>query len=201
MKWIGLTGGIGSGKSTVAALLRERGLEVIDADAMARLAVSPGSETLRKIVQVFGPDILSADGTLNRRELGDQVFKDSKLLLALEQIVHPRVQELTQTKRAELVARGVSMAFYDVPLLYEKKMEGQFDSVVVVSSGEEQQIERVMIRSAVSREEVVRRIAAQMRLSEKVKKAQFVIHNDRDMSHLRAQVDELLKKLNYQPQE
>ncbi len=201
MKWIGLTGGIGSGKSTVAALLRERGLEVIDADAMARLAVSPGSETLRKIVQVFGPDILSADGTLNRRELGDQVFKDSKLLLALEQIVHPRVQELTQTKRAELVARGVSMAFYDVPLLYEKKMEGQFDSVVVVSSGEEQQIERVMIRSAVSREEVVRRIAAQMRLSEKVKKAQFVIHNDRDMSHLRVQVDELLKKLNYQPQE
>lgn len=201
MKWIGLTGGIGSGKSTVAALLREKGLEVIDADAMARMAVSPGSETLRKIVQVFGPDVLNEDGSLNRRTMSDQVFKDSKLLLALEQIVHPRVQELTQKKRAELAAAGAVMAFYDVPLLYEKKMDGQFDSVVVVASGEDQQIERVMMRSAITRDEVVRRIAAQMRLSEKVKRADFVIHNDRDVLHLRQQVDDLLKKLNYQPQE
>ena len=195
MKWIGLTGGIGSGKSTVAAMLREKGLEVVDADAMARLAVSPGSETLKKIVQAFGPEVLNEVGELNRRKLGDQVFKDSKLLLALEQIVHPRVQELTRIKREELEKRGLHLAFYDVPLLYEKKMQSQFDFIVVVSSAEELQIERVMNRSSISRDEVVRRIAAQMRLSEKVKMANFVIYNDRDLSHLRQQVDELLQKL------
>lgn len=195
MKWIGLTGGIGSGKSTVAVILREKGLAVIDADEMARLAVSPGTETLLKIVRAFGPEILNEDGSLNRRALADLVFKDSKLLLALEQIIHPKVQELTQKKRQELAASGAKVAFYDVPLLYEKKLEKQFDAVVVVSSGEEQQIERVMIRSAISREEVRRRIASQMLLSEKVKKANFVIHNDRDINHLRSQVDQLLSQL------
>lgn len=195
MKWMGLTGGIGSGKSTVAAILREKGFAVIDADEMARLAVSPGSDTLQKIVRVFGPEILNPDGSLNRRALGDLVFQDSKLLLELEQIVHPKVQELTQQKRQELEAGGSKAAFYDVPLLYEKKLEKQFDAIVVVSSGEEQQIERVMIRSAISREEVRRRIATQMQLAEKVKKADFVIHNDRDMAHLRAQVDQLIARL------
>jgi len=195
MKWIGLTGGIGSGKSTVAAILREKGLAVIDADEMARLAVSPESDTLKKIVRVFGPEILSESGELNRRALADLVFKDSKLLLELEQIIHPKVQELTQKKRQDLEASGAKVAFYDVPLLYEKRLEKQFDAVVVVSSGEEQQIERVMIRSAISREEVRRRIASQMQLAEKVKKANFVIHNDRDMDHLRAQVDQLILKL------
>lgn len=195
MKWIGLTGGIGSGKSTVATILRAMGFVVIDADEMARLAVRPGSEVLRKVVQVFGPDVVTEDGSLNRKIVGERVFRDSNLLQELEKIVHPRVQELTQAKRAELAAAGVAMAFYDVPLLYEKKLESQFDAVVVVSSNEEQQINRVMARNSVSREEVQRRIAVQMRLEEKMKRTSFVIYNDRDLPHLRAQVEAIVKKL------
>lgn len=199
MLWIGLTGGLGSGKSTVAQLLRDRGVNVIDADEMARLAVGPGSKGLDQIVQKFGTDVQSPDGSLNRAALAEIVFGDSVKLAELEAIIHPVVRELTAAARAKAEAAGAKIAFYDVPLLYEKNMSDQFDAVVVVNSGLEVQIERAMSRDGFTRDQVLARVNSQLPLAEKVRRADFVIQNTGAMSDLIPQVETLLKKFAGSP--
>src|SRR3954471_3696068 len=115
----GLTGGIGSGKSTVSALLRERGVPVVDADELAREAVAVGSDGLREVVAAFGPDVLGPDGNLDRKQLGALVFSDPEARKRLNSITHPRVRQLSQRRFAELERQGVALAGYDVPLLFE----------------------------------------------------------------------------------
>ena len=196
MKWIGLTGGIASGKSRVANLLRDHGLQVIDADELARRAVQKGSPGLKAVVQLFGSDILNEDGELNREKLGRIVFSDVAKRTQLEKIVHPLIQELRASERRRLEQNENEVAFYDVPLLFEKKMESEFDSVILVYSRPEIQRQRLRERDGLSEGEIEQRISAQMPIDEKLKLANYVILNNSSMADLKANVESVLRELN-----
>lgn len=201
MKWIGLTGGMGTGKSTVAGLLRKRGLPVVDADLIAREVVEPGTSGLEEIVKVFGRGVLDQNGRLDRKRLGQIVFGDSRRLSQLETILHPRIRTAVDLSRAKFESLGHKIAFYDVPLLFEKKMEDLFDSVIVVSCNPNNQVSRIQSRTGLSLEEIEARIKAQMNLAEKCRRATYVLQNDSSLEDLKKAVDKLLIDLNYQPQE
>lgn len=191
----GLTGGIGSGKSSVAALLRERGVPVVDADELAREVVAPGSSGLGQVVAAFGPEMLAEDGSLDRKRLGSLVFADGELRKRLNAITHPLVRKLSQQRFAELARRGVTLAGYDVPLLFEVGLDAAFRPIVVVAASEAKQLERVAGRDGLAAEAVRARIAAQLPLDEKKKRADFVLENDGTLAELAAQVELLLPKL------
>ncbi len=195
MKWIGLTGGLGTGKSTVAEILRQKGYVVIDADEMARLAVAPGSQTLTKVLDHFGVDLVGADGKLDRKKLGSIVFADTRRLLELEALVHPAVKKLTLENRTKAEDSGHQVAFYDVPLLFEKNMEKDFTAIVVVTATRENQIDRATARDALGREEVLRRLANQLPVEEKVKRGGFVIENNGSRAELQKKVEQVLGEL------
>lgn len=195
MKWIGLTGGMGSGKSTVAQLLRERGCAVVDADVLARKALEKDSPGLKLVVKEFGPKIQTKGGELDRKVMADLVFGSRENLLKLEKIVHPIVRDLANQERKKLEEKSENWAFYDVPLLFEKKMEDMFDFVVVVSSNSENQMQRLKKRNSWSETEISQRLAQQIPLAEKIKNADFLIHNDGSVADLKPQIDELLKSL------
>lgn len=196
MKWIGLTGGMGSGKSAVTALLRARGFTVIDADVVARKVVEPGTPGLAQVVQAFGPGVLNVEGELDRKKLAAQVFGKPDELRRLEMILHPLIQQKVADRRQEAAARGEALVFYDVPLLFEKNLGAQFDAVVVVWSTEAQQIERSMKRDGASREDVERRLSAQIPLAEKKLKADVLIDNSGTFESLPVRVDTALKALS-----
>jgi len=195
MKWIGLTGGIGTGKSTVAELLRKRGIQVVDADQLAREAVAKNSTGLRAVLKEFGPSIQTKDGELDRQAMAQLVFKSKENLAKLEQIVHPIVRRLADEKRRELEERGDKFAFYDVPLLFEKQMEPMFDYIVVVTAKEENQLQRLKKRNGWSESQIRDRIASQIPLKTKSEEAHFVIVNDGSIDHLEKQIDTLLKTI------
>ncbi|MGE0762725.1 MAG: dephospho-CoA kinase [Bdellovibrionales bacterium] len=195
MLWIGLTGGLGSGKSTVAKLLRELGYTVVDADEMARLAVGPNSEGLTKVLHQFGSHFQKPNGELDRKKLADLVFKDAEALKKLEAIVHPVVGRLTEERRLAAENRGEKVAFYDVPLLFEKNMQKRFAKIVVVDAPEELQISRTMAREGWGRKQVLQRLNSQMPLAEKTKQADFVVRNHGSLADLKMQVGELVNKL------
>ncbi|RYZ78766.1 MAG: dephospho-CoA kinase, partial [Proteobacteria bacterium] len=132
MKWIGITGGIASGKSTVTKLLRTLGFEVLDADQISHQVTQVHGPALVQIYKTFGEAVRNPDGSLNRQLLGSMVFGRVAELKKLEAILHPLVREKIAAERARLLARGESAVFYDVPLLYEKQMETDFDAVVLV---------------------------------------------------------------------
>lgn len=195
MKWIGLTGGIACGKSAVTTHLRSKGLVVIDADELAHLALSPGESSYTQIVNFFGPGILNSDSTISRKTLGSIVFADKAKLDFLEQSIHPWVQQETQKKRKALIDAGATMAFYDVPLLFEKNLQTQFDAVIVVACDEALQIERLQKRNGFTIEEAKKRIAAQMPIAEKIKKTPFVILNNGTLPELAKNTEAILAKL------
>lgn len=198
MKWIGLTGGLGSGKSTVARLLRTKGYPVIDADELAKDVVAAGTKGQREVVQEFGADVLLADGQLDRRALGRKVFGHPDRLLKLESIIHPLVQFEVETRRKAFASQGFRLAFYDVPLLFEKNIPG-FDAVVVVAAPEPLRRSRVAMRDGLGEEEILRRLASQLPMDVKEAKADHVLRNDGDLAHLEAQVDDLVLKLKEDP--
>lgn len=194
---VGLTGGIGSGKSEVARLLAERGAVVVDADALAREAVEPGTPGLAAVVEEFGPEVLASDGTLDRARLAAVVFADPERRAVLEAIVHPYVGRRSQ----HLVARagGDAVVVYDVPLLVEKQMQGDFDLVVVVDVSPETQVRRLAAERGMSADDVRSRIAAQSTRDERLAVADVVIDNDTDdpaRESLRGQVDALWEQLD-----
>jgi dephospho-CoA kinase len=194
MIWIGLTGGIGSGKSTVAQYLRQRGYQVIDADQLAHRALNPGTNTFQEIVEIFGKGILSKDGTVDRKKLGSMVFKDPTKLARLEFIVHPFVQLEAERERKKL-ATSQEFAFYDVPLLFEKKLEKKFDQIWVVALDPETQISRLKKRNSWSEEEIQSRISAQLPLSEKVARADVVIRNDGTLAELEERIEDVVAQM------
>ena len=160
---VGLTGGIASGKSVVAARLAEHGAVVVDADAIAREVVEPGTPALARIAEEFGPDVIAADGSLDRPALGAIVFADPAKLAVLNGITHPAVLELSQRRFAEAGAADPdAVVVYDVPLLSEVRGKAEFDVVVVVSAPEETRIERMVSLRGMSREEAERRIRSQV---------------------------------------
>ena len=195
-KIFGLTGGIGSGKSTVAGIFQELGAEIVDADHLARLAVAPGSPGLARIAETFGKDILLQDGTLDRPALGKLVFSDESKRKQLNAIVHPEVQRLALEAFQRLIEAGANFILYDVPLLYESKLESMFSEVVVVHVPRETQLQRVMKRDNLSEKEVEQRLAAQMSLDLKAEKADYLIDNSRTLEETREQVQALWSDWN-----
>jgi dephospho-CoA kinase len=193
---VGLTGGIGSGKSEVARLLAEHGAVVIDADALAREAVAPGTSGLAAVVEEFGADVLAPDGSLDRAKLGAVVFADAAQRAKLEAIVHPYVGQ----RSAELMADAAedAVVVYDVPLLAEKQLQDGFDVVVVVDVSAETQVRRLAATRGMPEAEVRARIAAQASREERIAVADVVIDNDTDdasRESLRRQVDDLWRRL------
>ena len=195
MKWIGLTGGIASGKSTAAALLRDQGLAVIDADALAREVVEPGTPGLQSVVRAFGPGILDSQGHLDRKALGKIAFGDLKKREELEAILHPLIQAETKLRRSSLEKKGAKVAFYDVPLLFEKDLAKGFDSVVLISCRRETQEARMRSRDQLTDQEIQNRLAAQWPLQKKEGLANYVIHNDGTKEELSSQISNLIKQI------
>ncbi|NLY71848.1 MAG: dephospho-CoA kinase [Clostridiales bacterium] len=190
MKLIGLTGGIGTGKSTVSEYLIELGYKVIDADKISREIVEPNSETLNKIAKEFGDEILLQDGSLNRKKLADIVFSDPDKKALLDSIMHTKIIDII-IERAKSYDNE-KFVFLDVPLLYETNMDELVDMVWVVDADEETRINRIMIRDKLTREQAIDRINNQMSQSEKVKKADYVIDNSGDKYTLYNQINNIL---------
>lgn len=187
---IGLTGGIASGKSTVSKYFKELGLEIVDADLVAK-EISNRKETIDKMVEVFGEDILDENGNLIREKIRELVFNNKEFLEKLNSIIHPKVMEYFKMKREE--NRGKKILIFDIPLLYETKMEKFCDKVIVVGLSKDKQIERVMERDKNSRELAEKIIKTQMSLEEKLKRADIVILNDGSLDDLKKRVEDVYK--------
>jgi dephospho-CoA kinase len=192
---VGLTGGIASGKSTVARAFSERGIPVIDADQLAREVVAPGSEGLAAIVETFGEEVLLPDGSLDRKGLGARVFADRSLLPQLNGIVHPLVGRLSAERIAAIDAASVPYAIYEAPLIVENGLHRAMRALIVVALEVPLQIERVMKRDSLGREEAENRIKAQAPLSKKLEAADYVIDNGQDLSTLFQRVDQVHQQL------
>ena len=191
---VALTGGIATGKTYVAARLREAGVAVVDADVLAREVVAPGTAGLAAIVKRFGEGILTSEGTLDRARLGEVVFQDAAARKDLEAIVHPAVRQRIEEFFERLPA-GTPFAVADIPLLYETGRAKEFDKVIVAAAPPETQIVRVMSRDHVSRQQAERRLAAQLPIASKVQKADFVIHTDGPHAETDTQVAAVVTKL------
>lgn len=190
--FFGLTGGIACGKSTVAARFREQGVQVIDADQVARQAVAPGTSGLTEIVKLFGEAVLRPDGTLDRAKLGAIVFGDEDKRRALNRILHPRIATRTMVLAQELAQRGEPLACYEAALLVENGMQDAFRPLVVVSAPEELQVKRTMERDGIDEKAALARIRAQMPVTEKVKVADHVIDTSGTMEETIRRADEVL---------
>jgi len=177
MMMIGLTGNIASGKSTVAHLFAARGATIIDADALSRRAVEPGTPALRSIVARWGTGVLSPDGSLDRAALRHVVFDRPDELEALNAIVHPEVGRLRDEEIAEASARGDRVVVCDIPLLFERRLADSFTRIVLVDAPRPIRLERLMRDRGLSQEEAVQMIAAQMPAELKRARADFVIEN------------------------
>jgi dephospho-CoA kinase len=194
MLLVGLTGGIGAGKSTVARLLAGHGAVVIDADDLARHAVVPGSEGFARVVEAFGEEILAADGTIDRRRLADVVFADADRRSQLEAIVLPAVAH-GFSQAIDAYRDTDRIVVYDVPLLAERGMEDLFDVVVVVVAGEDRRSQRLQRDRHLTHDEVRAREAAQMTDEERARVADVLVNNDGDPEALEPQVDRLWEQL------
>ena len=191
-----LTGGIASGKSTVAAMFRQLGAQVIDADVVARQVVGPGCQAWQEIVEYFGKDILLENNQINREQLAALVFASPEKRRILEQFIHPRV--IAEIERQEIQIRTVEPAqviIVDVPLLIEAGMHTNYATVLVVYVSESTQMQRLMMRDGLSEEEARQRIAAQMPLSEKRMYATYVITNEDTLEQTRRQVVDMYDML------
>jgi dephospho-CoA kinase len=185
----GLTGGIATGKSTVSNMLRRLGAEIIDADLLARQVVEPGQPAWREIVEEFGRDVLSTDGTLDRTKLGGIVFADPERRKRLEAITHPAIRARVRERVDELAARGFAgIVFYDAAILIEALGHQDMDRIVVVMTDEATQVARLRGRDGTDDGQGRRKIASQMPLAEKVKLADYVIDNSSDREATAEQV-------------
>jgi dephospho-CoA kinase len=173
---VGLTGGVATGKSTVAAMLKRCGAIVVDADELARDVVAPGKPAWREIVKKFGHDTLNADRSINRQALGAIVFRNRAKRRQLERIIHPRVaQEQLRLTRAAAKKNPHAVVIYDVPLLFEAGIDKRVDKTIVVTADRETQIARLRKRNGLTRAEALRRIKSQMPLAIKVVRADYVL--------------------------
>ncbi|GIO39334.1 dephospho-CoA kinase [Paenibacillus antibioticophila] len=188
---IGLTGGIATGKSTVSQMLVARGAALIDADVVARRIMEPGHPVLAKVVERFGETVLLADGQLNRKRLGEIVFSDPVERKALEDITHPAIR---REMKAELEAlereNPERLVVADIPLLYESGLENLYEKIMVVYVPRSLQLERLMQRDALTVQEAELRLAAQMDIEEKRRRADILIDNSRSYEETESQIDD-----------
>lgn len=193
MTQVGLTGGIGSGKSEVARRFAARGAVLIDSDVLAREVVAPGTDGLAAVVAEFGEGVVGTDGSLDRPALGALVFGDDDARRRLEALVHPRVRE-----RSAAIAAGAgpdAVVVHDIPLLVETGQASRFDAVVVVDVPEQVQIERLRTSRGMSAEEAESRIAAQATRTQRTGVADFVIDNTGSLAELETRVDQVWRAL------
>jgi dephospho-CoA kinase len=195
MRVVGLTGGIGCGKSTVAEIFRQLGAYIIDADQLARRVVAPGRPALAEIRKVFGEDMLSPDGTLNRKKLADRVFKDPAARRELERLTHPRIGEEILAELGIATAKECKLAVIDAALLVESASASWLRPLILVVADEETRIERVCGRDSVCAEDVRARIKNQASDEERREKADHVIENNGDLDTLKSQVSRLFREL------
>ncbi len=189
MKVFGITGGIGSGKSTASSIFAELGVPVVDADDLSRRAVAPGTPGLAQVVRDFGSQVVGPDGGLDRKMMGELVFASVAMRAKLGAIIHPIIRDLAEEEFRRLEGAGVTLAAYDCPLLFESGLQAEFEPTVVINVGEEEQVRRVMARNGLTEAAAKARIASQMPLAEKVRMADIVIDNTGDIRALRKRVE------------
>jgi dephospho-CoA kinase len=195
MRTIGLTGGIASGKSTVAKMLADMGAHIVDADQIAREVVQPGHPAFDEIVATFGKEVLGEDGNIARKKLAAVVFDDHDKRRALNAITHPRIAAATQEKLVELGQSGAPVAIYEAALLVENKIHLGLDGLIVVSVDEPTQVKRVMERDELDEAAAHKRIHAQAPLAEKLEVADFVIDTSKDLANTKKQVEDVWRRI------
>jgi dephospho-CoA kinase len=190
MRVVGLTGGIGTGKSTVSTMLRELGATVIDADEATRAVQARGSDGLRQLAEEFGPEILAPDGDLDRQRLAEIAFRDPEARQRLNGIVHPLVRQWMAERQREAAERGDPVVVMDIPLLFEARGSGAFETVLLVYAPEDVQLDRLVRLRGMGEDQARARIAAQMPIEEKRALATHVIENTGDLEALRREVEQ-----------
>ena len=193
-KLVGLTGGIGTGKSTVARMIRDLGVPVIDADLLARQIVEPGQPAHAEIVTAW-PDVVDQSGGIDRKKLAERIFADPAARARLEAITHSRIMERALAQASALRQQGLQLAFLEAALLVETGQHSHIDGLVVVAASEEQQLGRVMAREGSSRAQALARIHAQLPLEEKRRAATDVIDNSGEEATTQRQVEALVRRL------
>jgi len=191
---VAVTGGAGSGKSSVCNRLKELGITIISSDVLAREAVTPGSSAHKKIVNYFGENVLLSDGKLNRQMLRHIIVNNDTARLTLEQFIHPEIIKLMQRKMTQAEQNGDRVIVVEVPLLFELGLEKQFDLVVLVSTDPKMRVKRLMDRDKVSREDAEELLKVQMPNREKVKRGAFVLSNNGSAEQLINSVDLFYEK-------
>jgi dephospho-CoA kinase len=196
MMLVGLTGGVATGKTTVAKMFRRCGAVVIDADELAREVVKPGKPAWREIVRAFGQQILHPDRTLNRHALGALVFHDKKKLRRLERIIHPRVAREQRRLTTETARQDPhAVVIYDVPLLFEAGIDKRVDKVIVVAADRATQLARLKTRNGLTRAEALRRIKSQLPMNHKRRRADYVLDGTTDRKRLAEAVSQVFAQL------
>jgi len=196
MKVIGLTGGIGSGKSTVSKFLAELGAVIIDADKVGHEALKPGTEVWREVVAAFGRQILTPDGDINREKLGEIVFGNSESLSRLNQIMHPRMYTMVKAQLEGYRKQGVGVVVLEAPLLIEANWTSLVDEVWVTVASEATVLRRLKEKFGLSELESLARIHSQLPSEERVKYADVIINTDCDLGELKAKIEELWQGLH-----
>lgn len=194
MKTLGLTGGIGMGKSAAAQLLRERQVPVIDTDDLARQVVEPGQPALHEIQLLFGPELIAPDGRLDRAELARRVFADPEARKRLEAILHPRIRELWQAQIRDWCAEGHPLAVVVIPLLFETAADKELDSVICVACSPRTQMDRLRTRGWTA-EQIQQRIRAQWPTERKMSSANYVIWTEAGLDVHSAQLDRIIRSV------
>lgn len=192
---IGLTGGIGSGKSTVADLLLSEGFLIVDADQVARDIVEPGQPALAELAEAFGQDILKPDGTLDRAGLAAKAFVSEEQTALLNAITHPRIAEESARRFNEAEDQGAKVAVYDMPLLVEKGLDRKMDLVVVVDVDVEERVRRLVEKRGLTEDDVRRRIASQVPDDVRLKAADIVVDNNGTLEDLHAEASKLIAEI------
>lgn len=193
---VGLTGGVASGKTAVSQVLKEEGAYIIDADRIARELVQPHKPAWNELIRVFGKEILREDGSIHRKKLADKVFADPKQRKLLNQILHPRIKEEMDRRTKEIGQKDPeAIVVIDAPLIVELGDHREMDKLIVVTTTQTQQIERLKDRDGAKPEEALRIVSSQMPLEEKVKLADFVIRNEGSLEETKNRAREVFKEL------
>jgi dephospho-CoA kinase len=195
VKLVGLTGGIASGKSTVAKILQSLGAAIVNADDLAREVVEPGHEAWKEIVASFGTDILQSDQTLDRQKLRTLIFNQPEARKRLESIIHPRVRALAEERIRQYAAAGYRVVIYEVPLLFEGNLQEWLRPVILVACDVETQTARLQKRDHLTAADAEKHIAAQMSLKDKRRLADYVIENNGSLEDLERQTRQILEEL------
>lgn len=191
---IGLTGSIASGKSTVSKMLEEKGYPIIDADRVARQVVEPGSETLKKIGDLFGDEVIKPDGTMDREKVGALIFSDPARRKQLNDIIHPAIRGEMLRQRSDYLAQGYRTIIMDIPLLFESKLQHFVDKILVVSVTEENQLTRLMERNGLNDKDAKARISSQLPMSVKEEGADAVIYNNGTVGETARQLERIMEQ-------